>query len=251
MFDIVGYKILFFGGTGELGGHLAVALSHKGAKVTIVGRNIDKALQIINKGREKGKEIYFIQFDALKEDNERDIIKQYINDNKGIDVLINACGINSATSFEQISSIEIKNIMRVNYELPSNCCAEVLTHMKKQKSGSIINFGSISGLTPLSKVYTYSASKGALHNLTKNIAREYGKYNIRINTLVPGFFPAEQNKKILSLDRIQSIMNNTPMGRFGDPSDLVGPCIFLCSNASLFVTGIELVVDGGFNANKI
>ena len=248
MFSVKNLNILFFGGTGELGSHVALELSFMGAKVTIVGRSKEKGEDII---RRSSGVIEFIQFDALKDTNEKEIISTYVKENGKIDVLVNASGINSATPFEDITPHEIKSIMRVNYELVSNCCAEALIHMKEQKSGSIINFGSISGITPLSRVYTYSASKGALHNLTKNIAREYGKYGIRINTLVPGFFPAEQNKKILSEDRIKTIIDHTPMGRFGSPEDLYGPCIFLCSPASLFVTGTEIVVDGGFNATKI
>ena len=121
--------------------------------------------------------------------------------------------------------------------------------MKEQHDGSIINVGSISGLTPLSKVYTYSASKAAIHNLSKNLAREYGKYNIRINTLVPGFFPAEQNKKILTEDRVKQIMDHTPMRRFGKPKDLLEAILMLSS--CKFVNGSEIVIDGGFNAMKI
>ena len=118
--------------------------------------------------------------------------------------------------------------------------------------GSIINLGSISGLNPLSRVFSYSASKAAVHNLSKNLAREWANQKIRVNTLVPGFFPAEQNKKVLDESRVASIMNHTPMDRFGKPDELIGATLLLASNnAGGFITGHELVVDGGFNSMSI
>jgi NAD(P)-dependent dehydrogenase (short-subunit alcohol dehydrogenase family) len=126
-------------------------------------------------------------------------------------------------------------------------------HMvERGNGGSIINVGSISGLTPLSRVFTYSASKAAVHNLTKNLAREWAPHRVRVNTLVPGFFPAEQNRKVLTSDRVADILGHTPTGRFGEPSELVGASVLLASEkAGAFITGAELVVDGGYNAMSI
>ncbi len=117
---------------------------------------------------------------------------------------------------------------------------------------SIINLGSISGLNPLSRVFTYSASKAAVHNLSKNLAREWATQNIRVNTLVPGFFPAEQNRKVLDESRVASILGKTPAQRFGKPDELIGATLLLAShNAGSFITGHEMIVDGGFNAMTI
>jgi NAD(P)-dependent dehydrogenase (short-subunit alcohol dehydrogenase family) len=124
-------------------------------------------------------------------------------------------------------------------------------HMVAQKSGSIINLGSASGLNPLSRVFTYSASKAAVHNLSKNLAREWATSGVRVNVLVPGFFPAEQNRKILNPDRVAQIMGKTPMKRFGEAHELVGATLLLASDAGSFITGIEMVVDGGFDAMTI
>jgi NAD(P)-dependent dehydrogenase (short-subunit alcohol dehydrogenase family) len=118
-------------------------------------------------------------------------------------------------------------------------------------SGSIINIGSASGLLPLSRVFTYSASKAAVHNLSKNLAREWAARGVRVNILVPGFFPAEQNRKVLSPDRVAAIMAKTPMARFGRPEELAGAVLLLASEAGSFITGAEIVVDGGFNAMSI
>ena len=116
----------------------------------------------------------------------------------------------------------------------------------------MINVGSMSALTPLSRVFTYSASKAAVHNVSKNLAREWAPLGIRVNVLVPGFFPAEQNRKVLTPDRVASILGHTPMGRFGEARELVGATLLLASErAGSFITGTELVVDGGFHATAI
>lgn len=247
--DITDYTIIIFGGTGELGGNLAVHLNLLGAIVIIVGRDQKKADTLMQQMNQK--KVFYMEFDGLRQDPSvifETVVKRYGK----IDVLINACGMNSPTPFANITEEEMTNIFKVNYILPTKCCQLAIKQMKVQQFGSIINFGSISALTPLSKVYTYSASKAALHNLTKNIAREYGEYNIRINTVVPGFFPAEQNKKVLTSDRVDTIISHTPMNRFGTPSDLYGICTLLSHHeSSQFITGSEFIVDGGFNATKI
>ena len=117
--------------------------------------------------------------------------------------------------------------------------------------GSIINLGSMSGIIPLSRVFTYSATKAAVHNLSKNLAREWAAQGVRVNTLVPGFFPAEQNRKVLTPDRVASIMGHTPMKRFGEARELIGATLLLASDAGSFITGTELVVDGGFASMTI
>ena len=127
-----------------------------------------------------------------------------------------------------------------------------LARVENKIAASIVNLGSMSGLIPLSRVFTYSMSKAAVHNLSKNLAREWAEYSIRVNTLVPGFFPAEQNRKVLDESRVLDILRQTPMSRFGSPDDLIGATLLLASNkAGGFITGAEMVVDGGFNAMKI
>jgi NAD(P)-dependent dehydrogenase (short-subunit alcohol dehydrogenase family) len=122
----------------------------------------------------------------------------------------------------------------------------------QERKGSIINISSVSSTTPLSRVFTYSVSKAGVNNMTQFLAREFAPYGIRVNAIIPGFFPAEQNRKILSEERIESIMGHTPMNRFGDPEELVGTAVWLASDkASSFVTGTLIRVDGGFGAMTI
>ncbi|HUC84663.1 MAG TPA: SDR family oxidoreductase, partial [Candidatus Acidoferrales bacterium] len=168
-----------------------------------------------------------------------------------LDILVNGAGINSPTPFFDIAEQELDRIIAVNLKGLVLACQVFGRHMVDQKSGSIINLGSASGLTPLSRVFTYSASKAAVHNLSKNLAREWAPAGVRVNILVPGFFPAEQNRKVLNPERVAQIMGKTPMKRFGEPHELIGATLLLASDAGSFITGAEIVVDGGFAAMSI
>lgn len=118
--------------------------------------------------------------------------------------------------------------------------------------GSIINISSASSDPPLSKVFTYSVAKGGVNQITRFLAREFAPAKVRVNAIQPGFFPAEQNRKLLTEERVASIMNHTPMRRFGDPEELLGAALYLASDkASSFVTGSIVRVDGGFAAMTI
>jgi len=120
------------------------------------------------------------------------------------------------------------------------------------RGGSIINISSASSAPPLSKVFTYSVAKAGVNQITQFLARELAPYNVRVNAILPGFFPAEQNRKILTEDRVASIMGHTPMKRFGESSELVGAAVYLASpRAASFVTGSIVRVDGGFTAMTI
>jgi NAD(P)-dependent dehydrogenase (short-subunit alcohol dehydrogenase family) len=126
-------------------------------------------------------------------------------------------------------------------------------HMVEQgDGGSVINIASVSSGPPLSKVFTYSISKAGVANLTQFLANEWAQHGVRVNAIAPGFFPAEQNRRVLTPERISSIMRHTPMGRFGEPEELAGAVVWLASErASSFVTGAIVRVDGGFTAMTI
>ena len=130
---------------------------------------------------------------------------------------MNGAGVNSATPFLDIAEDEFDRIVKINLKGVFLGCQVFGKYLvDRGEGGSIINLGSMSGIVPLSRVFTYSATKAAVHNLSKNLAREWAPKNVRVNTLVPGFFPAEQNRKILSPERVASILGHTPMKRFGE-----------------------------------
>jgi NAD(P)-dependent dehydrogenase (short-subunit alcohol dehydrogenase family) len=161
--------------------------------------------------------------------------------------------MNRATPFLEITEEEWRQILDVNLRGAMLACQVFGRYfIAQQIPGTIINLGSMSGLTPLSRVFTYSVSKAGLHNLTLNLAREWAPHGIRVNALAPGFFPAEQNRKILTEDRVRSIFTHTPMNRFGEPDELIGATLLLASRkAASFMTGVILPVDGGFAAMTI
>ncbi len=170
-----------------------------------------------------------------------------------VDILINGAGVNSPTPFLEIPEEEFDRILQVNTKGVFLACQVFGKYFTGRGGpGSIINLGSMSGLVPLSRVFTYSLSKAAVHNLSKNLAREWAPLGIRVNTLVPGFFPAEQNRKVLNPERVENIMRHTPMHRFGEARELIGATLLLASDtAGSFITGAEIVVDGGYHAMTI
>jgi NAD(P)-dependent dehydrogenase (short-subunit alcohol dehydrogenase family) len=251
-FDLTGKVAVVIGGTGVLCGVMAGGLAEAGAKVVLVGRSEEKAKANLDLIRQAGGEASFEPCDASVKAEVEGLLKNVIEKHGRADVLVNGAGVNSATPFLDIPEDEIDRILSINLKGVIFACQVFAKHwLDAGKAGSIINVGSASGLTPLSRVFTYSASKAAVHNLTKNLAREWAEKGIRVNALVPGFIPAEQNKKVLTEERVAQIMGHTPMKRFGKPDELIGATLLLASDAGAFITGAELVVDGGFNAMTI
>jgi NAD(P)-dependent dehydrogenase (short-subunit alcohol dehydrogenase family) len=168
------------------------------------------------------------------------------------DILVNCAGVNSSVPYFDIPDDDYSKVLDTNLKSTHLGCQIFGAHMAAHGGGSILNIGSVSADKPLSKVFIYSASKAAVVNYTKNVARELAPRGVRVNVLCPGFFPAEQNRKILSPERTASIMGQTPMNRFGDPEELVGAMILLCAPvAGSFITGAELYVDGGFTGMRL
>lgn len=250
LFTLEDKVAVVIGGTGELCSHMADGLAKAGATVILVGRNAEKAQTRID---QIGQNAHFIPADISTRESIQKLLAEVLEKFGKADILINGAGINSPTPALDISTEEFNNIINVNLTATLVACQVFAKYwLDNDAQGSIINLGSISGLNPLSRVFSYSASKAAVHNLSKNLAREWADKKIRVNTLVPGFFPAEQNKSVLDESRVASIMNHTPMERFGNPDELIGATILLASNnAGGFITGHEMIVDGGFNSMSI
>ncbi len=250
LFSLKGNTAVIIGGTGELCGAIAEGFAAAGAHVVLVGRDATKAEARLSKIKASGGSGEFAVCEATDK-SALTALRDKLLARGPIDILINGAGTNSPTPFLEIAESEIDRILNVNVKSVILGCQVFGEAMVKAGRGSIINLGSESALTPLSRVFTYSASKAAVHNLSKNLAREWASKGVRVNTLVPGFFPAEQNRKVLSPDRVASILAKTPMGRFGEARELVGAALFLASQAGSFTTGSEVVVDGGFSAQSI
>jgi len=254
MFDLKGKVAAAIGAGGVLAGEMARGLAKAGAKVAVLDLNVENAEKAAASIRDEcGGEALAVRVDATKKEDIGRALDAIISAWGRVDILINAPGINSATPFFEITEDEWDKIMQVNLKSMFLACQVFGGRMIRQGSGgSIINISSASSGPPLSRVFTYSISKAGVNNLTQFLAREWALQKIRVNALAPGFFPAEQNRKILTQDRVESILRHTPMGRFGDPGELIGAVIWLASEkASSFVTGAVIRVDGGFTAVTI
>ncbi|MDP4880060.1 MAG: SDR family oxidoreductase [Opitutales bacterium] len=252
VFSLENKVAVVIGGTGELCGAMAEGLAAAGAETVIVGRSAEKAAARIATITAAGGKAYFEKVDVNAKASIQALLERVLEKSGKIDILINGAGVNSPTPILEIEEEEVDRILNTNYKAVL-FASQVFGgyFLERGEGGSIINIGSISAVVPLSRVFTYSASKGAVHNLSKNLAREWAEQKIRVNTIVPGFFPAEQNRKVLTKERVASIMGKTPANRFGEAHELIGATLLLASDAGSYMSGAEVVVDGGFASMAI
>jgi NAD(P)-dependent dehydrogenase (short-subunit alcohol dehydrogenase family) len=252
LFTLEGKTAVIIGGTGELCGAMAQCMAEAGAEVVLVGRSQEKADRRLAQVEAAGGSGYFIAADIISRNGLEALLAEVVERSGQCDILVNGAGVNSPTPFFDITEEEFDRILELNTRAVFLACQVFGAYfIENGIDASVINVGSMSGVIPISRVFTYSMSKGAVHNLSKNLAREWATQGVRVNTLVPGFFPAEQNRKILTPDRIEQIMGHTPMKRFGEAQELAGATLLLASGAGSFITGLELIVDGGYAAMTI
>lgn len=253
MFGLSGKTAVVIGGGGVLGGKMADGLAKAGSNIAILDLNLENAQKAADELASFGVKSLAVKVDASSKQSIVEAEKQIWDKFGAADILINAPGINSATPVFEITEEEWEKIINVNLKSMMFACQVFGKRMiEKKKGGSIINISSASSGPPLSKVFTYSISKAGINNLTQFLAREWAPNNIRVNALAPGFFPAEQNRKILTKERVEDIFRHTPMKRFGEADELIGATLWLASEkASSFVTGAIIRIDGGFAAMTI
>jgi len=252
LLNLDGKRAAVIGGGGVLAGAMAGALARAGAKVAILDLNPDAASAKADEITQAGGEAMGLEVDAASRDDLVAASKRVDEAWGGTDILINAPGLNSATPFFEITEEEWEKLIAVDLKSVFLACQVFGKGMVERGSGSVINISSASSGPPLSKVFTYGVAKGGVNQVTQFLAREWAPSGVRVNALVPGFFPAEQNRRLLTQERTAKIYGHTPMGRFGEPEELLGAVLYLASDkASGFVTGILLRVDGGFAAMTI
>lgn len=250
LFGMTGQVAVIIGGTGALGLALARGLSRNGAKVVVASSRDEACQKAVETLAAEGIEIIGRRVDVTSKESLTELRDAALAINGQVDMLVNCAGANVGTSFLDVDADQWDKIMAINLKGTMLACQVFIESMLKNKDGgSILNIGSVNSDRPLSRVFAYAASKAGVVNLTRNIAQEFADKGIRCNALCPGFFPAEQNRKLLDAKRVENIMNGTPMRRYGDPSELVGAAILLLAkNAGSYITGSPLYVDGGFTS---
>ena len=254
---------MVIGGTGSLGGAIAEGLSRSGATVCVLGRNRERGEARV---AAMGGKAAFHQVEATSRSRLEEAAEAIARARGVPGILVNAAGGNDPRAtvtrdnpFEKLPHEAWRENLELNLDggafLP---CQVFGSRMVAAGRGSIINIASVSAHLPLSRVVSYSAAKAAVLSLTRFLAREWAHAGVRVNSITPGFFPAEQNRRLLfdedgsPTDRAVSILEHTPMKRFGEPEELVGAALFLASSrASGFVTGTDIRVDGGFLSQTI
>ncbi len=264
LFSLQNKTAVITGGTGVLGTSMAKALAKAGANVAIIGRRKEAGEAVAEEIIKAGGKAIAVQADVLKQEDLNLAKEKIISTYSTIDILINAAGGNmpGATiapdkTFFDLDPKAFQQVVDLNLlgtVLPSQIFGEV---MAAKKTGVIINISSMSAFRPITRVVGYSAAKAAVSNFTGwlaiEMAKKYGP-GIRVNAISPGFFITEQNRALLTntdgslTARGASVVQNTPFGRFGEPEELIGTLLWLCSDASKFVSGVDVPVDGGFNA---
>ncbi len=244
------------GGTGVLGRRIAATLADAGARTVVVGRDEARGAAVAAGLAGAHADVRFERCDATRREELTGLVERVLVSHGRVDVLVNGAGMNSGTAFLEISDDELDRIVAVDQLAVVRSCQEfgryfVARATAEGTGASVINLGSMAAMSPLSRVFTYAMAKAAVHNLTKNLAREWGPFGIRCNLLVPGFMPAEQNRRLLDEKRIEAIVGHTPLGRLGMPEDLAGAALLLAGDAGRFITGAEVVVDGGFSTVSI
>ena len=263
-FDLTGKVAVVTGGTGVLGGALVAGLASAGAKVGILGRRSEKAEAVAVRVRAAGGNALPLPADVLDKGQLVRALDTVMNEWGQLDILVNGAGGNQpeATAvgdrrFFDLPETALRQVVDLNLLgtiLPTQVFGEA---MAAAGYASIINISSMAAQRPLTRVVGYGAAKAALDNFTRwlavELAQKYGS-GLRVNAIAPGFFVGEQNRDLLLnpddtlTERGQQIIDHTPLGRFGEPDELVGTVTWLASDASKFVTGVVVPVDGGFSA---
>jgi NAD(P)-dependent dehydrogenase (short-subunit alcohol dehydrogenase family) len=253
LFSLEGKVAVVVGGGGVLAGAMAEGLAEAGAAIAIFDPHEANGEARAASIRARGLKAIAIQGDASRKEDLERALGTVLDSLGSVDILVNAAGINSGTPFFEITEAEWQRILDVNLKSVFLACQVFGKRMVEcGQGGSIINISSASSGPPLSKVFTYSVTKAGVNQITQFLAREWAPFKVRVNAIRPGFFPAEQNRALLTPERTAEIMAHTPCKRFGEASELVGAAVYLASEkAASFVTGCILAVDGGYSAMTI
>ena len=252
LFGLQGKVAALTGAGGHLVSEMSAAFAKAGLKVSLLDINLENAEKVAAEINANGGEAMVLKVDVTQKSDFEHALEEILKRYGDVDILLNGAGINAPTSFLEITLDEWQRILEVQLTGTMLGCQVFGAYMVEQKKGSIVNISSASAGPPLSKAFTYSVAKAGVKNLTQNLAREWATAGVRVNALRPGFFPTEWSRiHFIDEARNAAILGHTAMKRYGEPRELVGAVLWLCSEAASFVTGAEIAVDGGFSAMTI
>ena len=249
IFDLTGKTALVTGASAGLGKRFAQVLSAAGASVFITARRIDKLRELSEQiNMNDGGKCEAVELDVRDRASIRACI-EFIEERQPIQVLINNAGIAIVKSPEKYLDSDWDAIYETNLRAPWTLAQEVIKkRLADQRSCSIVNIASVLGVRPIGHLAAYAAAKAGVINMGRDLCVDVGSKNIRINALAPGYFETEMNKDWLKSSAGRKLLENIPAGRFGQPEDLDGALLFMASDASSFMNGNLITVDGGHSA---
>ncbi|MDI6807190.1 MAG: glucose 1-dehydrogenase [Candidatus Aenigmarchaeota archaeon] len=247
LFDLTDKVAIVTGASRGLGKSMAIGLAQAGANIVVTDvLDVNDTVKEIEK---LGRECIGIKVDVTQKKDVDAMVQQTVDKFGKIDILVNNAGILRMSPAEEMKEEDWDKVIAVNLKGEFLCAQAVGKQMIKQKSGRIINIASVAGQFGFPQAAAYDCSKGGVILLTKALAAEWAKYNIRVNAIAPGVFATAMTEDMLkSKEFMEMVKKNVPMGRVGQPEELVGVVVFLASEASSYVTGHVLVVDGGWTA---
>lgn len=251
MFSLRGKVAIVTGGNGGIGKGIARGLAEAGSEIIIAARNCAKTAEAAHEIKEEfGVRVLGVKVDVLREEQIRAMAEQVLDEFGRIDVLVNNAGINIMKMPQDFSAGEWDEVMNINVRGAFLCSRAVYPAMKRAGGGKIINIGSMLSIFGGPKLAPYAASKGGIVQLTRCLAIAWGQDNIHVNAILPGFINTDMivsvRKEVPGL--YERVLARTPAGRWGEPDDLAGAAVFLASDASNFITGVALPVDGGYSS---
>lgn len=250
LFDLTGHTALVTGSSMGIGFALARGLAQAGARLVLNARNADRLEEAAEKLRAEGAEVATLPFDVTDAAAAREAIDRYESETGPIDILVNNAGMQHRTPLEDFPPEDFDRLMRTNVNSVFYVGQAAARHMIARQSGRIINIASVQSLLARPGIAPYTASKGAVTNLTKGMATDWAKHGLNCNAIAPGYFDTPLNAALVAdPDFTTWLENRTPAGRWGEVEELVGACIFLASDAASFVNGHTLFVDGGITAS--
>ncbi len=250
LFDLTGQTALITGSSQGIGYALAEGLAKAGAQLVLNGRDINKLAKAADALSKAGASVSFSAFDVTDHEAVREAVDKLEAQGTQIDILINNAGMQHRGPLEEFDPAAFERLLQTNIASVFHVSQAASKHMISRQQGKIINIASVQTLLARPGIAPYTATKGAVGNLTKGMATDWAKYGLQCNAIAPGYFDTPLNAALVADKEFSAwLEKRTPAGRWGEVEELVGACIFLSSKASSFVNGHTLYVDGGITAS--